>query len=153
MYRKILLPLDASENSETAIPVACEMVRGFQAELHLLVAYDISTSLFIGKEDKLPVDLKKLKEHQRKQVEAYLSVKAEELKAQGIPVQWVAIAEDARESICKYAAHQEIDLIIMNSRGRSGWMRWLTGSIAEEVLRHAPCPVLILRQTTTPPEE
>ena len=152
MYQKILLPLDASPNSESAIPTACEMIRQFEAELHLLVAYDLGSALFLGKEDKLPVDIKKLKEHQRKQVEGYLQGQAEALKEQGIPVRWAARAEDARESICKYAAEQEIDLIIMNSQGRSGWMRWLTGSIAEEVLRHAPCPVLVVRQTT-PAEE
>ena len=153
MYRKILGPLDGSANSETALPAAIELTREFAAELHLLVAYDISTALFVGKDDTLPVDLRKLKEHQKTQVELYLKEKSESLQGQGFPVLWEARAADARECICSYAAEKGIDLILLNSRGRTGLMRWLTGSIAEEVLRHAPCPVLILRHATQPQEE
>ena len=148
LYRKILLPLDGTPRSEVALPVACEFALRFGAELHLLVAYDISSALLVGQEESLPADLTKLKEHQRRRVESYLQHKAEEIRARGIAVHTVAKGEDAREAICQYAALQEIDVVIMHSGGRSGWMRFLTGSVAEEVLRHAPCPVLILRQPT-----
>jgi nucleotide-binding universal stress UspA family protein len=115
------------------------------------VAYDISTALFVDKEESLPADLKKLKEHQRRLAERYLQDKSEEVRARGLVVRTAAKAEDAREAICHYAAEEEIDVIIMNSGGRPGWMRWLTGSITEEVLRRAPCPVLILRPTQPTP--
>lgn len=152
MYRKILLPLDGSASAETAVPVACDFAINFGAEIHLLCAFSFASPLFLGEEDSLPADLKKLKEHQRKQAESYLQKQAEIVRERGITVHCACKAEDARESICKYASQQEIDVIIMNSGERSGWMRWLTGSIAEEVLRSAPCPVLVLRPTTLPEE-
>ncbi|MGM0578992.1 MAG: universal stress protein [Myxococcota bacterium] len=48
-------------------------------------------------------------------------------------------------TICDYAEEAGADLIVISSHGRSGLRRLLLGSVAETVLRHAPCPVLVLR--------
>jgi nucleotide-binding universal stress UspA family protein len=50
------------------------------------------------------------------------------------------------KEILKFANEQEIELIIMASHGRKGFARLLIGSTAEEVMRKAPCPVLIVKQ-------
>jgi len=47
--------------------------------------------------------------------------------------------------ICKYAAEHDCDLIIMATHGRTGLAHMLLGSTTEQVVRHAPCPVLTLR--------
>jgi nucleotide-binding universal stress UspA family protein len=55
----------------------------------------------------------------------------------------------AFEQICKLAAEIHVDLIVMSTHGRTGWQRVLLGSTAERVVQHAPCPVLIVRQSKT----
>ena len=49
------------------------------------------------------------------------------------------------ETILDYAENNKVDLIIMSTHGRSGPSRWAFGSVAEKVVRHAPCPVLVVR--------
>ena len=55
----------------------------------------------------------------------------------------------AFEQICKLAGKIHADLIVMSTHGRTGWRRVLLGSTAERVVQHAPCPVLIARQSKT----
>ena len=49
------------------------------------------------------------------------------------------------EAIVEYARDEEADLVVMGTHGRSGWRRGVLGSVAEAVVRHAPCPVLTVR--------
>jgi len=53
--------------------------------------------------------------------------------------------EPAHE-ICNLAENEQVDLIVMSTHGRTGFSRLLMGSVAESVVRHAPCPVFTLRQ-------
>jgi nucleotide-binding universal stress UspA family protein len=55
---------------------------------------------------------------------------------------------DPAEEIVRYAHEHEVDLIVMGTHGREGVMRMVIGSVAETVVRRAPCPVL----TVHPPE-
>lgn len=59
---------------------------------------------------------------------------------------------DPGRAICNYALDHSADLIVVPSHGRSGFTRLLLGSVAERIVRHAPCPVLVLR-THQPVEE
>ena len=52
---------------------------------------------------------------------------------------------DPAAAVVRVAAHDRHDLIVMGTHGRTGVTRWLMGSVAENVLRHAHCPVLIVR--------
>lgn len=58
---------------------------------------------------------------------------------------------DPGRSICNYALAHGAELIVVPSHGRSGFTRVLLGSVAERIVRHAPCPVLVIR--TPPPVE
>ncbi|MBW2463167.1 MAG: universal stress protein [Deltaproteobacteria bacterium] len=49
------------------------------------------------------------------------------------------------DTICEFATDQGVDLILMGTTGRAGLARFLIGSVAERVVRHAPCPVMVLR--------
>jgi len=52
---------------------------------------------------------------------------------------------NAADAICEFAVESGADLIILGTTGRSGVARFLIGSVAERVVRHAPCPVMVLR--------
>lgn len=57
----------------------------------------------------------------------------------------VLIAENPAEAIVEYSEREDVDMIVIATHGRSGLKRVLIGSVAERVVRHAPCPVLTLR--------
>jgi len=60
-------------------------------------------------------------------------------------VEAVRVRRDVGAAICEYARDEEIDLIVLSSHGRSGFSHALFGSVAEHVLRAAPCPVVAIR--------
>jgi nucleotide-binding universal stress UspA family protein len=63
----------------------------------------------------------------------------------GIPVQHVFLIGDPAGEIVRYAADRGIDLIVMGTHGRTGLERLLMGSVAEKVMREAPCSVLVVK--------
>jgi nucleotide-binding universal stress UspA family protein len=63
----------------------------------------------------------------------------------GLPVQPRVVCGDFAEEILLCAKKENVDMIVMGTHGRTGVNRLLFGSVAEKVLRHAPCPVLAVR--------
>lgn len=55
------------------------------------------------------------------------------------------ISSNAADGICHYAEKEDVDLIVLSTHGRTGLAHLLIGSVAEKVVRHAPCPVLTVR--------
>ncbi len=143
MYQKILVPLDGSPLAEQAIPYATELCKGstevtlFQV-VHLplpLAAPDVSIAT------PMP-DLQELKQ----EAIDYLESLAQRLREDGVHVKTDAVERDVvADAIVEYAEEHSIDLIVMTTHGRSGLSRLVFGSVAESVVRHAPCPVLLIR--------
>ena len=75
----------------------------------------------------------------------YLGDVVARLAAEGIPSRAVALEGRPAAEILEYARANEVGLILMTTHGRTGVRRALVGSVAEEILRHAPCPVLLRR--------
>lgn len=140
-YQKILVPLDGSKKAEEALGVARELAQPLGAELHLLVAITLGQVLFADREDRLPTDFEKLGTQQLRQARAYLG----EMQERYPEVEIQVVQADPRQAIVEYANANHIDLIVMTSTGKSNWERWLSGSIADSILRNAPCPVLVVR--------
>ena len=55
------------------------------------------------------------------------------------------ISDDVAQGICHYAKKEDVELIVLSTHGRTGLAHLLIGSVAEKVVRHAPCPVLTVR--------
>ena len=68
----------------------------------------------------------------------------------GLDIEEVIVHGDAAAEIVRVAAEHEVDLIVISSHGRTGIGRMIFGSTAEAVVRHASCPVLVVKP---PPEE
>jgi len=76
----------------------------------------------------------------------YLEKLAAPLREEGVNVKTAVVERDVvAEAIVDYAEQNDIDLIVMTTHGRSGLSRLVFGSVAESVVRHAPCPVLLIR--------
>jgi len=134
---KILVPLDGSECAETIIPRVEELVAGKKAGICLLRV--VSASTFPGV-DPTEAQVKVVRE-----AEEYLRGLKDRLRAKGLDVDTHVRYGDDVEEILDHAAQREIDLVAMSTHGRTGIKRFLLGSVAEKVLRHAPKPVLLVR--------
>ena len=83
---------------------------------------------------------------ERIRCERYLKRMANELFQAGLKVSWEVVQthEDALSNLLWAIQHFQVDLVVMTSHSRSGVKRMLRGSIAEMLIRQAPCPVLVI---------
>ena len=143
MYQRILVPLDGSQLAEQAIPYATELCKG---STEVVLFQVVHFPLPLAAPDAaiaapLPDSAELLAESR-----AYLEKLADKLREEGVQVSTDVIERDmVAEAIVEYAKTHDIDLIVMTTHGRSGLSRLIFGSVAESIVRHAPCPVLIVR--------
>ena len=144
LWSRILVPLDGSKLAERAIPVAAELSRLTGAKLELLWVIDLSSKDRFG-DFGLSYDyemMDKAIEEERKLANAYLSDRARGL-GEGHLVATRIVSGIAAKEIVRLTHGG--DLIVMATHGRTGIKRLLIGSVAEEVLRHAVVPIVLVR--------
>jgi nucleotide-binding universal stress UspA family protein len=139
MYGTILVPLDGSEFSERALPMATSLAQAMESKVILMHA--ASASVFPGA-DPTEAQCQAIED-----AESYLAALANGLSEQGLTVEVAAPFGDAAESIVLEVGMRTADLVVMCTHGRSGMGRWIYGSVAEQVLAHSPAPVLLVRPT------
>jgi len=141
--RKILVPIDFSTCSMKALDYALAMARQFNATLVLghVVQFDYPAIDGFGGVDfgSLEVDLMKEAEEQLKKIT--LAV-----RKQGVSVRNVVTTGRAAAGICDLANDQGADLIVVSTHGYTNLKHFLLGSVSEGVVRHASCPVLVVRE-------
>ena len=140
---RILLPADFSEFSSEATNYACAFAEQFDAELHLLHVLEIhhSTTPDLAMGLALPSRIKESREAVEKALENVLDSKW----AEGRKVVKATAEGPPFLEIIRYAKQHDVDLIVMGTHGRSALVHVLMGSVAEKVVRKAPCPVLTVR--------
>jgi nucleotide-binding universal stress UspA family protein len=147
VLNQILVATDFSECSDAALRYGKELAKKFNATLHVLnVAEDLVARLaqFPGYMEDLGRLQEEADEWARAQVRGLLSDDdRRELRAKAE----VATASSPAETIVDYArnAMPRIDLIVIGTHGRGGLSHMFMGSVAEKVVRSAPCPVLTVR--------
>ena len=140
MYERILVTLDQSELAEKALPHAMSLAKAFGSELHLVSVVpvlDPETMRAAG----VAVDW----QGQLESARGYMGGIRKQIMAGGLEAEWDVCQGDVAEEILRYCEQQDCDLIVMSTHGRSGLGRWVYGSIADRVLRHAKVPVLLVR--------
>lgn len=143
--KNILVPTDFGDAADAALNYARAFARCFGASIDVLhVAEDMSARMFAG-EIYVPVPpavQQDVEDAARKHLDARLV----DNDPDPLPVRRVVIASNApAASIVNYAKEMGIDLIVMGTHGRGPMAHLLMGSVAERVVRLAPCPVLVVR--------
>lgn len=142
---RILLPTDFSKYSSEATKYACALAEKFDAELHLLHVLEthLSSTPEFAAGLALPTTVKENRAACEKAMLAVLDAAWAQSRRSKIVR---AITEGTPfVEIVRYAKDQSIDLIVLGTHGRSGLAYVLMGSVAERVVRKAPCPVLTIR--------
>jgi nucleotide-binding universal stress UspA family protein len=146
-FKNILVPLDGSEYSIKALEYASIMAKGFNSKLIALyiLPSSIRYNLFVNKE-KSKINSPFNQIIQVSYIEAQNWLKDITKKIDLEIVTEVIIAEESIVSeIIEFAERENIDLIIMGTRGRTGFKKLLLGSVAAGVVNFAHCPVLVIR--------
>lgn len=133
-WRRIVVALDGSPAAETILPDAVRLARTLKATLQI-----VRTAVAVGDLDGIPYLI--LPEDPL----PYLQRICDRLARQGAFALPVALDGHAADEIVRYAGGIGAGLICMTTHGRTGFSRALVGSVAEEVIRAAPCPVLVRR--------
>ena len=141
----ILHPTDFSESATQAEEIAVRLARDSKGEL-VLTQVLVEAPLYAEGLASLR-EAQKVYDAQRKWAEETLEARAGQIqKEHGIQVRWTLPVGVPFEEIVKTAADEHVDMIVMGTHGRSGLNRLLLGSVAERVIRLAPCPVVTVRQ-------
>jgi universal stress protein A len=138
--RNICVPVDFSETSAAALNYAKALADAFGAQLHLL--HVLVNWIPDGDFPVNPQIYVELENSARKQLQNQLT--AEEQQKYRAKLELVSGTSEYLE-IVRYAQDKKIDLLVMGTHGRGPIAHMLLGSVAEKVVRKAPCPVLTVR--------
>jgi len=141
--QKILLPTDFSNYSAAATKYACELATKFDAELHLL--HTLEVHLASAPSFGMGLALPKYINESRAAAEKSLAGVLDPKWLTGRRVIQAVVEGFPKVEIIHYARKQNIDLIVLSTHGRTGLSHMIMGSVAENVVRTAPCPVLTVR--------
>lgn len=136
--KKILVPLDGSSLAEAALPHAREVARACGGAL-LVLTCTLPTDAVVVRPALDPAERRSdlLVAQEQHRAEAYLSG----VEADGRQV----VTGDPAEEIVSFARREGVDLIVISSHGRGALGRLVFGSVAEHVMHHAPCPVMVVK--------
>ena len=152
MDDKILVPLDGSEFAARIIPQIEPLAEKLGSVVLLRVTTALETLIAettpgMGASPGVVVDPQPIMAAEQADAAEYLGAMAERLRAKGFKVEVECPAGHAAITIIERAHAHGAGLIAMTTHGRTGLRHLIFGSVAEEVLRHATCPVLLVRMT------
>ena len=138
--KKILVPTDFSEHSARAVRYGAELASQFGAELHLMHTFE-HVPIMYGEGAYVPPETDE-------ELQAVASRQLDELKvdpAENVTVVRKVVKGHPFVEIVRYAKEHDSDLIVVGTHGRGAIAHMFLGSVAEKVVRKAPCPVLTVR--------
>ena len=141
MYRRVMLPLDGSPQAEEVLPHALTLAKLRGAEVVLVRVLRPFPAGFGASEGTM----RQAMERTREMASRYLGEVADRFAEEGIAAESVVLEGEPHSEILRFAEAKCIDMIMISARGRSGWSRWLMGSVADRVVRGASVSVLLVR--------
>ena len=153
-FTKILVPIDGSEQSMDAADYAIALAKSNTNNnniqliaLHVLFSqtgYGYSTNIF-GL--VTPSTINKILEDAKHEAQQWFDKIKEKISENNIQLKTEVVVSPTSvvAAIVDYAEHEDVDLIVIGSRGRSGFKKLLLGSTASGVVTYAACPVLVVK--------
>jgi nucleotide-binding universal stress UspA family protein len=149
MFTHILCPTDLKERALIAIKKAVQIAHQFNSKITMLNVHDE----FLNEQERemLRVSFESLKhKYAQVAVESREQMRAaiRNLHAEDIQVDYILREGKPAKKIVKVAQKLNVDLIVMATDGRDNIKDFVTGTITEHVINHAPCPVLVIPYKT-----
>jgi nucleotide-binding universal stress UspA family protein len=149
LFSKILIPMDGSDYSFNAAEYAIDLARRYESEITLIsivaskVRYGASSGVF----GAIPPSYLNRYENEAKKWfnRVLIKVKKDGLKIKKIKTDVITTPMSIVSTILQYAQKDEADLIVIGTKGITGFKKMLVGSVASGVVSYAHCPVLVIR--------
>ena len=141
--RRLLLATDLSEASASATDQAFELAGRLGASLLVVSVIDPGSLLLPGGRFRARIDQVR---ERREQLAQELVERGREV---GVEVSFLVWTGDPGDMIVEAAESERADMVLVGSHGRGAVGRFFLGSVSEHVVRHAPCPVLVVRPKET----
>jgi nucleotide-binding universal stress UspA family protein len=147
VVRRILVPVELAATSQPDCAYAIELAAQLRAELLLLAVIDAPTTVaLIGRHRAMAGGGRDFEQNLLQEVRSMLQQVVDTAARSGVRARGhVTVSEEVEEQILKEALVQQVDLILVRSRGQTGIMKALLGNTAGQILEAAPCPVLVAR--------
>lgn len=144
-FRKILVGFDGSDSSTKALRLACALARKHQAKV--VVVNVFSSPIYTSIGSMAPVTaIGSVEEGAKARAEQLVGQAVGIAKGEGVEATGEALkAASAVQAITGYASTNGIDLIVLGTRGLTGFRKVVLGSVSSGVVAHAHCPVLVVR--------
>lgn len=147
--KRILVPLDGSTLAEKALLHAEKLVKATGAELLLFQAIPLTASEASFDHATVQTALNARHEQLFANADAYLNSLALRLWTADIPCKIMVLGGDPAQLIADITRDSDIDMVVLSTHGRTGFNRWVHGSVANQVIRSVNCPVLVIPNTET----
>ena len=147
--KRILVPVDFSAHSETAIRMATMLAAKFEAHVSLLHVVEDPLVTGAWQAEGFVPNIPELLNELIAAAHTQMDELKTQLAARGFIVETAVITGQPTRVIVEQAAANAIDLIVMGTHGRTGLSHAFLGSVAERVVQKAPCAVLTVRKTTS----
>lgn len=150
MFKNVLIPLDGSPLAERILAYLPTFVSPKESQITLLRVLDVHQyyAFTTAPEIAMPPNLIDL---YFQEAESYLQAIKNQLRQEGYQVHAHVASGEIAATICNVAENQAVDLVAMTTHGRSGFSRWMLGSVADRVVRKAKQPVWLVRPETELP--
>jgi nucleotide-binding universal stress UspA family protein len=137
-FKKILLPIDGSDESLKAAMYAVRIAK--QEEAQIICVHAVGAPIYTS-------NLPSYYDHARKITDVWFGKVREIARKEGIDIKTDIVLDvtSVVDAIVNYAENEDVDLIVMGTRGRTGIKRFLLGSVASGVVFHAHCAVMVVR--------
>lgn len=139
MYKKIVVAYDGSEHSKKGLSVALELAKMFGSSVAIVSVAHIPD--FVETKDELNGMLTEAKQYYAKLHEEAIKI-AHDV---GVEIATAVVPGHPANGVVSYAESIKADLIIVGQRGRSGVARYIVGNVAENIVRHAHCSVMVIK--------
>jgi nucleotide-binding universal stress UspA family protein len=150
-FSKILVAVDGSEPSLEAAAYAINLAELYQSELTALYVVSVRTSSDYDSDmpvEKMPESVKKIMDEAKRESDPWFTrIRSEISTESSIKLHTKIIISHIKISgnIINHAENTNVNLIVVATRGRSGFKRLLLGSVASDVVTYAHCPVLVVK--------
>ena len=144
LIKRVLVPLDGSPVGAAAIPYTEALASALEAEIVLLHAVQPTALAFAFPETGTPMQIVG-NESSKTAAASYLDGIKKELVKKGLKVSATVVTGSAPDQIIDYANANAVSLIAMSSHGRTGFGRWVFGSVTDKILHAGDTPVLVVR--------
>ena len=145
VLKRMLIPLDGSQEGEAAVPCIADFIAKLKAEVVLLQVVATGYQTMTAEGYEYVVYTEQQMESDRSHAKDYLDKMAARLKQPGVTVKTEVKFGTAADEIISFADEIHADMVAMATHGRSGIGRWVLGSVADRVLRAGNTPVLLVR--------